>query len=102
MFMNNILSFMLIVSCTILTFGCDENKGSAKFEKEPTQQEVIKHDWECSYIIKDSYSEDGNWNYHYIDSYTRNVDRSISFIGEDGLIVTLPYPYFEIIVNSKK
>lgn len=89
--MNVILSLAFITTCSVLMFSCDESNKSA-------QQEEIKHDWQYSYIIKDGYSEDGKYIYHYIDSYTRNVDRSISFIGEDGLITTLPYPYFEIII----
>ena len=53
----------------------------------------------CKYIIKECVSAEGQDTYHYVDNYTRNVDHSINFIGEDGLLMTVHYPYFQIIVN---
>lgn len=61
----------------------------------------IKHDWECNYIIVECMSNEGEHTYHYVDDYIRNVDHSITFIGEDGLLTTVHYPYFQIIVNPK-
>ena len=61
--------------------------------------EVEMYDWECSYIIHDGYNQ--SINIHYVNDYTCNVDNSISFIGEDGLVWYIPYPYYAIEVNPK-
>ena len=61
--------------------------------------EVEMHDWECRYIIHDGYNQ--RINPHYVNDYTRNVDNSISFIGEDGLAWRIPYPYYAIEINPK-
>lgn len=53
------------------------------------------HDWETKFIIEDGY----NGEIHYINEYKRNVDHSITFVGDDGLLWTIPYPYFYIRVN---
>lgn len=58
-----------------------------------------KHDWECNYIIRDSYTYDEETT-HYIDSYVKNVDNSISFVADDGLVTEIPYPYYEVIKNN--
>ena len=75
------------------------------------QDDENAHDWErsqsqdsdflCKYIIVECVSVEGEDTYHYVDDYTRNVDHSITFIGEDGLLMTVHYPYFQIIVNPK-
>ena len=65
------------------------------------QDDENAHDWECKYIIVECASVEGQDTYHYVDDYTRNVDHSITFIGEDGLLMTVHYPYFQIIVNPK-
>jgi hypothetical protein len=62
--------------------------------------EVIFHDWECKFCIEDGYNGNGKVMYHYINEYTRNVSHSISFVGHDGLLWTIPYPYFYIHVNE--
>ena len=56
---------------------------------------------ECKFIIEECYTSVGKDTFHYIDEYVRNIDHSISFIGEDGKVVTIPYPYFRIIVNDR-
>ena len=61
--------------------------------------EVEMHNWECRYIIHDAYNQ--NISLHYVDDYTCNIDNSISFIGEDGLVWRIPYPYYAIEVNPK-
>lgn len=58
----------------------------------------ICHDWECNYIIRDGYTN-GEEVTHYIDSYVKNDDNSISFISDDGLVTEIPYPYYEVIKN---
>ena len=60
------------------------------------------HDWECKYVIEDGYNGNGKQMFHYVDSYVRNVDRSISFVDNEGLVTTIPYPYFHIHVNNRK
>ena len=57
------------------------------------------HDWECRYIIHDGYNQ--TIHTHYVNDYALNVDNSISFIGEDGLVWKIPYPYYTIEVNPK-
>lgn len=63
--------------------------------------EQILHDWECKFCIEDGYNGNGKILYHYINEYTRNIDHSITFVGHDGLLWTIPYPYFFIHVNHK-
>jgi hypothetical protein len=65
-------------------------------------EEVVNHDWECKFCIEDGYNGNGKVMYHYIDEYTRNVNHSITFVGHDGLLWTIPYPYFYIHVNPNK
>lgn len=102
--LRNLLGISVIISCTILMLSCDnQDELSEQVPEKIAIQvqesiEISKH----SYTIRDCYTEDGKWVYHNIDSYVRNIDRSISFVGEDGLITTLPYPYFEIIVNPNQ
>lgn len=62
----------------------------------------IMHDWECNFIIDECYTTEGANTFHYVDSYVRNIDHSITFVGEDGLLTRVPYPYFRIIVNPKE
>lgn len=66
---------------------------------EKTTDENL-HDWECKFCIEDGYNGDGKVMYHYINEYTRNVNHSITFVGHDGLLWTIPYPYFYIHVNE--
>lgn len=68
------------------------------YVKTENEHEVITHDWECKYVIRDYYSTEVLTN-HYVDSYVENVDRSISFVASDGLITRIPYPYYEVIKN---
>lgn len=94
-----------IVTVTSLTFcflvedKCEHVVQSAQFMSVGETEEVVSHDWECKFCIEDGYNGDGKVMYHYINEYTRNVDHSITFIGHDGLLWTIPYPYFYIHVN---
>lgn len=72
----------------------------AEFNSVGGTDEVVSHDWECKFCIEDGYNGNGNVMYHYINEYTRNVDHSITFVGHDGLLWTIPYPYFYIHVNA--
>lgn len=66
------------------------------FNTEVTYETL--HDWETKFIIEDGY----NGKNHYINEYKRNIDHSITFVGDDGLLWTIPYPYFYIHVNHRK
>lgn len=50
---------------------------------------------EEAYIIHDCYTQEGG-RHLYARSLVENVDKSISFIDEDGLITRIPYPYYNI------
>lgn len=80
----------------IFCLGCISCDNSTQPAREV---EVEMHNWECGYIIHDGYNQ--NISLHYVDDYTRNIDNSISFIGEDGLVWRIPYPYYAIEVNPK-
>lgn len=72
----------------------------AQYDSVEEAEEVISHDWECKFCIEDSYNGNGKVMFHYINEYNRNVDHSITFVGHDGLLWTIPYPYFYIHVNE--
>ena len=76
------------------------NPSSLTFEQEDVQEERIRHDWECNYVISDSYNGIDKRIYHYINHYTTNVDGSISFISHDGTNTWIPYPYYYVYVNE--
>lgn len=80
----------------IFCLGCISCDNSTQPIREV---EVEMHNWECRYIIHDGYNQ--RINPHYVNDYTRNVDNSISFIGEDGLVWRIPYPYYAIEINPK-
>lgn len=82
----------------IFCFGCISCDNSTQYIRE-VEVEVEMHNWECSYIIHDGYNQ--SINIHYVNDYTCNVDNSIGFIGEDGLVWRIPYPYYTIEVNPK-
>lgn len=58
---------------------------------ETTNESQYMHDWECKFVIEDGYNGDGKQMFHYINEYKRNVDHSITFVGDDGLLWTIPY-----------
>lgn len=66
----------------------------------PVDETPVYHDWECKYIVRDGYHQDTPL--HYIDNYVINVDSSISFVDNEGLICNIPYPYFQVIKNEKQ
>lgn len=73
-----------------------------KENKDIVIEEVeYSHDWECRFIIVDGYNGHGEDLKHYVNDYKRNINHSITFVGEDGLLTTIPYPYFQIIPNPK-
>ena len=95
-----------IVTVAALCFCFLAEKDNRNENSNVTQtkniEEVATHDWECKYVIEDGYNGNGKHMFHYVDSYVRNVDRSISFVDDEGLVTTIPYPYFHIHVNPNK
>ena len=65
-------------------------------------EEQVSHDWECKYIVEDCYTQEGGSMVHYVDEVIENVDGSITFIGKDGLLTTIPYPYYTLEKNPNK
>lgn len=90
---NTILTHSLsiiIISLAVIGLGENNNiKNNTPEQKETALEEA--------YIIYDCYTQEGG-RYLYSESIVENVDRSISFIDEDGLITRIPYPYY----NFKK
>ena len=62
----------------------------------------IGHDWECKFIVEDFYTQEGGSMVHYVDEVIENVDGSITFIAEDGLVTKIPYPYYSLEKNPNK
>ena len=69
--------------------------------ENPVEVVEFSHDWECRFIIVDGYNGHGKDIQHFVNDYKRNTNHSITFVGEDGLVTTIPYPYFQIIPNPK-
>lgn len=105
----NVMLFVLgAITCVGIIFSTDTVQPQ-KSEQETTQisndwecDSTIRHDWECKYIIKDCYTQEGGCIVHYIDEVVKNVDGSITFVGDDGLKTTIPYPYYTIEENPSK
>lgn len=90
-----------IVALSIVGFTClTDDKQELKNFVESVDDEQVLHDWECKFCIEDGYNGNGNTLYHYINEYKRNTNHSISFVGHDGLLWVIPYPYFYIHVNE--
>lgn len=67
--------------------------------QEDTPYEKLDHDWECKYIVEDQYH--GFVKYHYLNDYEELVDRSIQFVGNDGTVYRIPYPYYTVHENKQ-
>jgi hypothetical protein len=86
----------------LIFMNCAYEKQREELYKQ-IDEEVINdvHDWETKFVIEDGYNgENGKMMFHYINEYKRNVDHSIEFVGDDGLMWRIPYPYFHITVNT--
>lgn len=105
----SVMLFVLgAITCVGIIFSTDTVQPQ-KSEQETTQisndwecDSTISHDWECKYIIKDCYTQEGGCIIHYVDEVIKNVDGSITFVGDDGLKTTIPYPYYTIEENPSK
>lgn len=74
---------------TTAIVGLEEIKNASE---QKSNNEFISQE---AYIIHDCYTQEGGRQL-YSESLVENVDRSISFIDEDGLITRIPYPYYSI------
>lgn len=105
----SVMLFVLgMVSCVGIIFSTDTIQPQ-KREEEKTEirhdlecDSTIRHDWECKYIVEDFYTQAGGSIIHYVDEVIENVDGSITFVGEDGLVTKIPYPYYKIEKNTNK
>ena len=61
----------------------------------PEKPAIEIYNSEAKYVIYDAYTL-ARGRHYYTDEIIENVDRSISFIDEDGLITRIPYPYYSI------
>ena len=96
---GGIVAVASLTFCFLAEDKCEHVVQSAQFTSVGGTDEVVPHDWECKFCIEDGYNGNGKVMYHYIDEYTRNTNHSITFVGHDGLLWTIPYPYFYIHVN---
>ena len=96
-FIATLLGLCLFVEANENTSSSIEDFSSLVGEEKVEEVQRTAHDWECKYIIHDCYHE--TVEYHYVDSYIRNVDGSISFIGNDGCVWRIPSPYYWIFKN---
>lgn len=94
MFMKVISIVGLSISLIAGVYFALDNKATPLPAEAP-----IHYDWECKYIVRDGYNQ--GIHVHHINDYLINVNGSISFVGDDGLICNIPYPYFEVIKNEK-
>lgn len=102
-----------IICGTVIALTASAIKGEDDYDKvcfnnnepyvgsnsEYSPYEKLDHDWECKYIVEDQYH--GFVKYHYLDEYEELVDRSIQFIGNDGTVYRIPYPYYTIHENKQ-
>ena len=99
-----------IVAITALTFlfliETDKNSSGIPVENKVYNQNDINvqtlHDWECKFIVEDYYTTDEGTTIHYVHDVIENVDGSITFVGEDGLLTRIPYPYYKLEKNPKE
>lgn len=99
--MNNIIATTTFIVSTALS-AAFINPCSYESVDNTVVEEQINHDWECKYIVEDFYTQEGGSMVHYVDEVIENVDGSITFIGEDGLVTKIPYPYYRIEKNPNK
>ena len=106
--LETMLFVLGVVSCVGIICSTDTAQPQRN-EEETTEishnwecDSQIGHDWECTFIVEDRYTQEGGSMFHYVDEVIENVDGSITFIGEDGLVTKIPYPYYNIEKNPNK
>lgn len=96
--MNIIIATTAFIVSTVLSAALIN---PCSYESEVIEEQIC-HDWECKYIVEDFYTQEGGSMVHYVDEVVENVDGSITFIAEDGLLTTIPYPYYSLEKNPNK
>lgn len=91
------VTFLGLFTINILSVGIDNFSHIKELERP---DEI--HDWECKYIIVDEYTVSGETRYHYTDEIYYESSGAIKFIADDGLITTIPYPYYKLEENISK
>lgn len=91
-----IILFFCVLVCGLLIY----NFLSYEDSQVTPSYVVTKHDWECNYVIVDSFTVPDKTIYHYIDEYETNEEGAISFVSHDGLFTMIPRNYFRIIIND--
>ena len=81
------IAIFIIIGAIVSLSETKNNKIDNKIDNKVILEEV--------YIIHDYYTQEGG-RHLYARSLVENVDKSISFIDEDGLITRIPYPYYNI------
>lgn len=102
MFSNKVMNTIIATTAFIVSAALSASLiNPCSYESEVIEEQVI-HDWECKFIVEDFYTQEGGSMVHYVDEVIENVDGSITFIGEDGLLTTIPYPYYSLEKNPNK
>lgn len=102
MFSNKVMNTIIATTAFITTAVLSATLINPISYNEDKIEEQVSHDWECEYIVEDFYTQEGGSIIHYVDEVIENVDGSITFIGEDGLVTRIPYPYYRIEKNPNK
>lgn len=102
MFSNKVMNTIIATTAFIVSTALSATLiNPCSYESEVLEEQVT-HDWECKFIVEDFYTQEGGSMVHYVDEVVENVDGSITFIGEDGLLTTIPYPYYSLEKNPNK
>lgn len=112
MFSNKVMNTIIATAAFIVSTALSAALiNPCSYESEVLDEQVahdwecdsqISHDWECKYIVEDCYTQEGGSMVHYVDEVIENIDGSITFIGDDGLVTKIPYPYYRIDKNPNK
>ena len=102
---KSLIIYPALIITIIATCNIGSKKSAASIEKTtPTIENSMTYSEkpadeiyssESKYVVYDAYTSERGRHY-YTDEIVENVDRSISFIDEDGLITRIPYPYYSI------
>lgn len=99
---GGIVTVTSLTICFLTEDKCEHAIQSAQFMNVDGTEEVAPHDWECRFIVEDYYTTDEGITIHYVHDVIENVDGSITFVGEDGLLTRIPYPYYKLEKNPKE
>ena len=102
---KSIITYPVLIITIIATCNIASKKSTPSIEKlAPCVEKLMTYsekptieiyNSESKYVIYDAYTS-ARGRHYYTDEIIENVDRSISFVDEDGLITRIPYPYYSI------